>query len=94
MLTVVRYLGLALVAAALFAASVTMLGNAPDRDQPAWVQRNAPPQDNSRSLELRRCRDLGEAALQDQQCVEAWQANRRRFFGTGEAEQSATAEGR
>ena len=91
---VFRYLGLAFVAIALFAASATMLGNAPDHDQPAWVQRNAPLQDNSRSLELRRCRDLGEAALQDQLCAEAWQANRRRFFGTGKAEHSATAEGR
>ena len=40
--------------------------------------------------ELARCRDLGMAAADDAACKEAWAANRRRFLGTREPEQSAT----
>ncbi|NTJ63178.1 putative entry exclusion protein TrbK-alt [Agrobacterium rhizogenes] len=31
-------------------------------------------------LQLRRCRDLGEAAIRDQRCPEIWSANRDRFL--------------
>ena len=33
--------------------------------------------------ELRRCQALGEAALDDQYCLDAWAEKRRRFLDTG-----------
>jgi conjugative transfer region protein TrbK len=35
--------------------------------------------------ELRRCQALGEAALDDQYCLDAWADKRRRFLDTGSA---------
>ena len=42
-------------------------------------------QEASRS-ELQRCQALGEAALDDQACLDVWAEKRRRFLTTGESE--------
>jgi len=36
---------------------------------------------NSLSGELRKCQQLGEAAIRDQHCLTVWQKNRDRFLG-------------
>lgn len=44
----------------------------------------APLQLSSHRLELARCRQLGEAATRDRNCLETWKETRERFLGKGE----------
>lgn len=39
-----------------------------------------PEVDDPLQAELQRCRDLGDAALDDQECAATWTENRRRFL--------------
>jgi len=40
-----------------------------------------PDRNNFLSGELRKCQQLGEAAIRDQHCLAVWQKNRDRFLG-------------
>lgn len=41
--------------------------------------------DSPMPSELQRCQTLGQAALEDQDCLDAWGEKRRRFLSTGPA---------
>ena len=54
--------------------------------EPPVLSSGAVQGERSTSEDLRRCRDLGDAALDDPTCLDGWDANRRRFFGLPDVE--------
>lgn len=74
-----RMIAVLALGAAMTAAVVALRGDGPE-EAPAQNLRD-PGGEPARS-ELARCRDIGQAALDDAACRKAWAENRRRFFDT------------
>ncbi|MFQ6552704.1 putative entry exclusion protein TrbK-alt [Aestuariibius insulae] len=81
------------LAAALTAASVVVWrgGSAGPSDRLLSEVRPGSPgveagREEARRAELRRCRDLVDAALEDADCLALWAETRRRFLGIAERE--------
>ena len=71
------------IAALLLVIAARLLdgGREPSEAVPPILSSGAASGETGTARELRRCRDLGEAALDDPACLDEWDANRRSFFG-------------
>jgi conjugative transfer region protein TrbK len=76
-----RLAAVIIIAVAVTAAAVHLARDnapaGPNSSPPATTE--APRADHLRAV-LQRCREIGEAATRDQQCLAAWEENRRRFL--------------
>ena len=75
-----RLAAVIIIAVAITAAAVHLASDdAPAGPSPSPSVTEAPRADHLRVV-LQRCRELGEAATHDPECLAAWDENRRRFL--------------
>lgn len=65
---------------AFMAVLGALLEIAREDDIDVWSSPELPEVDDPLQAELQRCRDLGNAALNDQDCAATWTETRRRFL--------------
>jgi conjugative transfer region protein TrbK len=76
-----RWIAAAVIAALAIAAATIPLTTGQHQPREASPMLQRPPVTDALAVELRRCLGLGEAALHERACLDAWTEHRRRFLG-------------